>query len=159
MNYWPLSCKWTKRCWLGFLGRDNDFVYWMAPLQTSLIQCYLQADCLYQLMAICIYKTIVHQSGMNILKAMDKSNCLCQIVCSPHWVYFMILPSVRIHGLPQPAVEGACWILASANRQVSAVLKNPMICGEWHLSRKIVLYLMKLTNNVWNGFIWCLWEN
>lgn len=57
--------------------------------------------CLYQLMAIRIYKTTVHQSSMNILKAMDKSNSLCQIVRSPHWVYFMILPCVGIHGLPQ----------------------------------------------------------
>lgn len=50
------------------------------------------SDCLCQLMVIHIYKTIVHQSGMNILKAMDKSNCLCQIAHSPHQMYFMILP-------------------------------------------------------------------
>jgi len=29
--------------WLGFLGRDNDFVYWTAPLWTSLTQRYLWA--------------------------------------------------------------------------------------------------------------------
>lgn len=111
------------------------FFYWTSSSQTSGVALGRPAAhrrC--RLMIIYIYKTIVHQSGMNILEAVDKSNCLCQmgacsgtervlwlflgweVKCSSRWLEYRLPLSLWLGD------EGC----------VSTIWKNPMSCGDWH---------------------------
>ena len=135
VSYWPLHCKWGKRYRSGFADRDNDFFYWTSSSRTSGVALGRPAAHRWcQLMIIYIYKTIVHQSGMNILEAADKSNCLCQMgACSGAervlWLFLGWEVKGSSHWLER-RLPPLLWL--GDEGCVSTILKNPMSCRDWH---------------------------
>lgn len=135
VSYWPLHCKWSKRYRSGFADRDNDFFYWTSSSRTSgvaLGRPTAHRRC--RLMIIYIYKTIVHQSEMNILEAMDKSNCLCQMgACSGAERVLWLFLGWEAEGSSlwlERRLPSLLWL--EDEGCISTILKNPMSCGDWH---------------------------